>query len=143
MVLANLHTYVTQEVIVPQEEEEPTEASLIDVSETSIERDSRSVDSISPAPSQSHIDIIAERDSLIKHLHSEIERVKTEFSKMIVQRNKEVDKLHEQISSLETEIATKESELIQERQIKEDLFHQATAVAQSQDSERKYVKLLN
>lgn len=50
---------------------------------------------------------------------------------------KHLNKLQEQIGTLETTLATKESELLQERQIKEDLFHQASAVAQSQDSERK------
>lgn len=48
------------------------------------------------------------------------------------------NRLHEQITTLETSLATKESELLQEKQIKEDLFHQASAVAQSQDSEREY-----
>lgn len=41
--------------------------------------------------------------------------------------------------SLETGLATKESELVQERQVKEDLMNQAFAVAQSQDSERKFL----
>lgn len=40
-----------------------------------------------------------------------------------------------QIASLDTELATKESELVQERQIKEDLFRQASSIAQSQDTE--------
>lgn len=50
----------------------------------------------------------------------------------------EVSKLHDKITNLETDLATKESELLQERQVKEDLLNQSFAVAQSQDSERKY-----
>lgn len=70
-------------------------------------------------------------------MHTEVERVKAEFNNMIALNKKEVNKLQEQVISLETEIATKESELLQERQIKEELFTQASAVAQSQDTERK------
>lgn len=60
----------------------------------------------------------------------EIQFIKTESKKMI-------EKLEEQITALETELATRESELIQERQLKEDLFQQATAT-QNHDSERRY-----
>lgn len=56
---------------------------------------------------------------------------------MVNRKETDINQLHDKITNLETEIATKESELVQERQIKEDLFQQATAVAQSQDSERK------
>jgi huntingtin interacting protein 1 len=66
-----------------------------------------------------------------------------------------VEEFRNRITGLETELATKESELLQERQVKEDLMNQAFAVAQSQDSEQKvkdekfnrlkdvYVKLRN
>lgn len=53
----------------------------------------------------------------------------------------EVSKLQHKITNLETDLATKESELLQEKQIKDDLLNQSFAVAQSQDSERKYVLL--
>lgn len=49
----------------------------------------------------------------------------------------DISKLHHKITHLETDLATKESELLHERQIKEDLLNQSFAVAQSQDSERK------
>lgn len=62
-----------------------------------------------------------------------------ERSRLARQRERDVSTLQEQIGHLETELATKESELVQERQIKEDLFQQASAVAQNQDSERKFV----
>lgn len=57
----------------------------------------------------------------------------------IIRRNeKDVTKLQNKIGHLETELATKESELVQERHVKEDLLNQSFAVAQTQDSERKY-----
>lgn len=49
----------------------------------------------------------------------------------------DVSKLQTKITNLETDLATKESELLQEKQVKEDLLNQSFAVAQSQDSERK------
>lgn len=48
-------------------------------------------------------------------------------------------KLQDQLITRETELATRESELIQERQLKEDLFQQAAASAQNIDSERKFI----
>lgn len=47
--------------------------------------------------------------------------------------------LQRKIITLETDLATKDSELVQERQVKEELMGQAFAVAQSQDSERKFL----
>lgn len=78
LIEAELRTYVTQEVYVPQDEEEPAEGSLIDTSDNSVDLiDNHSVDSGSPAPpTQAHLEIIAERDNLIKHLHGEIEKLR-------------------------------------------------------------------
>lgn len=78
MIQANLHTYVTQEVYVPQEEEEPTEGNLIDMSElnnapTTVDRPEQIDQNV---PSLSHIELIAERDNLIKQLQTQIENLK-------------------------------------------------------------------
>jgi hypothetical protein len=54
-----------------------------------------------------------------------------------------VEEFRNRITGLETELATKESELLQERQVKEDLMNQAFAVAQSQDSERNFCTEFN
>lgn len=67
---------------------------------------------------------------------------RTEFRHVVIKNESDLHQLEDKITNLETEIATKESELVQERQVKEDLFHQASAVAQSQDSERKKTKIL-
>lgn len=77
LIEAELRTYVTQEVYVPQDEEESSEGILIDTSDNSVDHvDNQSTDSSSPAPSQAHLEIIAERDNLIKHLHGEIEKLR-------------------------------------------------------------------
>lgn len=153
-----MHSYVTQEVIVipPEEEEPPAEGNLIDTSESSFERPEQQ-SFVSPSPS--HLELLAERDNLIKHLQTETERLRYksnghqkniltlctffflcrgEINRVVNQKDKDIMNLQDQVTSLETELVTKESELVQERQIKEDLFHQASAVAQSQDSERNF-----
>ncbi|KAK9708515.1 I/LWEQ domain [Popillia japonica] len=136
LIQANLHTYVTQEVIVPPEEEEPvSEGNLIDTSEVSVDRTDSQQSFVSPSPSQ--LELLAERDNLIKHLQMETERLRSEITRVVNQKQKDIITLQDQVTSLETELATKDSELVQERQIKEDLFHQASAVAQTQDSEQK------
>lgn len=143
---AELRTYVTQEVVVPPEEDEPIDSNLVDTSET---------DSTTDATSHTTDAQIVERDNLIQHLQLELERLRwvfetatatkvirvcrTEINRLVEENRNNVSKLQEQVSSLETELATKDSELLQERQIKEDLFNQASAVAQTQDSERNYM----
>nr|XP_022901178.1 huntingtin-interacting protein 1 isoform X1 [Onthophagus taurus] len=133
LIQANLHSYVTQEVVVPQEQEEETvsEGTLIDTTDLAATEPSTT------SVCQSHLELLAERDKLIKHLQTEIERLRNEVTKVVVTKDKDINTLQDQITTLETELATKDSELVQERQIKEDLFHQASAVAQSQDSEQK------
>ncbi|KAF5278472.1 hypothetical protein FQA39_LY05961 [Lamprigera yunnana] len=138
---AELTNYITQEVVVPTEEDDPSEGNLVDTTDSSFDQtDTPSQRSLSPAqmpPPQAHIDAIAERDNLIKHLQHELERLRFDNNRLSNDGMEMANKLHEQITHLETSLATKESELLQERQIKDDLFHQASAVAQSQDSEQK------
>lgn len=80
LIQAILNTYVTQEVFVPQEEEEPpqpTEGSLIDTSDFSQDQvDSHKHESVSPGPSPSYLELVTERDNLIKHLQMETERLR-------------------------------------------------------------------
>lgn len=78
MVQANLNTYVTQEVYVPVEEEEPAEGNLIDMSD--LNNAPTVVDRSEPVEqntvSETQIDLIAERDNLIKQLQTQIEKLK-------------------------------------------------------------------
>lgn len=61
---------------------------------------------------------------------------RTEIKKLVNENQVTVQNLQEQVTTLETELAKKESELVQEKQVKEELINQSFAVAQSQDSER-------
>ncbi|XP_008198412.1 huntingtin-interacting protein 1 isoform X2 [Tribolium castaneum] len=151
LIQSDLRTYVTQEVVVPQEPEEEhvTEGSLIDTSETSDFTDNHSRNSISPSPA--HQEILVERD----FLKSQCDKLSSDIGILLARNQKIVDDYQTKITNLETELATKESQLLQERQVKEDLMNQAFAVAQSQDCEQKvkdekfnklkevYVKLRN
>lgn len=76
LVQADLRTYVTQEVYVPQEEEEPTEGSLIDTSDANSDHVDNHRDAVSPAPSQAPLELIVERDNLIRHLQLETEKLR-------------------------------------------------------------------
>lgn len=62
----------------------------------------------------------------------------SDITLLLTRNQKVVDELRTKITTLETGLATKDSELVQERQVKEDLMNQAFAVAQSQDSEREF-----
>jgi huntingtin interacting protein 1 len=151
LIQSDLRTYVTQEVVVPQEveEEHPAEASLIDTSDVADTIDSHSSNSASPSPA--HQEVIAERD----FLRSQCEKLSSDVNLLLSKNQRVVEEFRNRVTGLETELATKESELLQERQVKEDLMNQAFAVAQSQDSEQKvkdekfnrlkdvYVKLRN
>lgn len=70
LIEADLRMYVTQEVYVPQEEEEPpAEGNLIDTSDGSTDHLDRS-NSISPAPSQIHLEMFAaEKQHLLEEIH--------------------------------------------------------------------------
>ncbi|XP_063921833.1 huntingtin-interacting protein 1 isoform X2 [Zophobas morio] len=152
LIQSDLRMYVTQEVVVPQEPEEEhhqTEGSLIDTSDHMDLVDSHSSNSTSPGPA--HQELIAERD----FLRNQYDKLSADFSALLLKNQKTVDDFHNKITALETDLVTKESELVQERQVKEELMNQAFAVAQSQDSEQKvkdekfnklkdvYVKLRN
>ncbi|CAH1154242.1 unnamed protein product [Phaedon cochleariae] len=128
-------TYVTQEVIVPQEpepEEEPVvEGSLIDTTdEAPMEIHNSHNSAISLA---AHQEIINERE----FLKSQCEKLRHEVHALMAKNERDVAKLQDKIVHLETDLLTKESELVQERQVKVDLLNQSFAVAQSQDSEQK------
>ncbi|XP_044732673.1 huntingtin-interacting protein 1 isoform X2 [Chrysoperla carnea] len=141
LIQAELRTYVTPVVILPPEPEpEPdpvVEGSLIDTSD-SVDLDTASRNgSVSPVGSSHFIEVVAERDALIAHLQQEIGRLRQEMQGIIIEHKKNLSALQERITLLETELATRESELTQERQLKEDLFQQASAAVQNQDTEQK------
>lgn len=61
---------------------------------------------------------------------------RSEFERILVNHKQQINSLQDRIADLETGLASKNSELMQERQIKEDLMNQAFSAVQSQDTER-------
>ncbi|XP_050515258.1 huntingtin-interacting protein 1 isoform X1 [Diabrotica virgifera virgifera] len=136
LIMGDFRTYVTQEVIVPQEpehEEEPlVEGNLIDTTEDTTEIDN--------AQARNEAMILAAQEELIKErefLRGQCEKMRHELNAIMAKNGRDISKLQDKIVHLETELATKDSELVQERQVKEDLLNHSFAVAQSQDSEQK------
>ncbi|XP_072396546.1 huntingtin-interacting protein 1 isoform X3 [Diabrotica undecimpunctata] len=137
LIMGDFRTYVTQEVIVPQEpehEEEPlVEGNLIDTTEDTISE----TDNVQ---ARNEAIILAAQEELIKErefLRGQCEKMRHELNAIMAKNGRDITKLQDKIVHLETELATKDSELVQERQVKEDLLNQSFAVAQSQDSEQK------
>ncbi|VEN49602.1 unnamed protein product [Callosobruchus maculatus] len=134
LIMGDFRTYVTQEVVVapqepPDHEDEPaSEGSLIDTTDSGSGGEDKN--SISMAV---HQEIVNERE----FLRSQCEKLRHEINALMSKSERDVTKLQDKISNLETDLATKESELVQERQVKEDLLNQSFAVAQTQDSEQK------
>lgn len=123
-------TYITQEVVIPPQAPEPDEEPIM-------EGDLIDTNDVSP-PVQTvtlteHQEILREKEIIKQNC----ERLRTEFERIVTRNQQEINLLHNKITSLETELATKDSELVQERQIKEELMSQAFNVAQSQDTEQK------
>lgn len=126
---ANFNTYVTQEVYVPQEVVEPEEeaANLIDVNliDTS---DAASalpdvVDTVPPippkpsshfieAPPPPQIDIIVERDNIIKSLHENIALLRAEVKTLNDDKIEQGRGYQTQIGQLQNQLVCAEEELV-------------------------------
>ncbi|XP_069686256.1 huntingtin-interacting protein 1-like isoform X2 [Periplaneta americana] len=142
LVQSDLRSYVTPVVILPPEDtvhqsdsESMVDGNLVDTSDTNsttgdlVDLNHRN-GSISP-------DVLAERDNLIEHLQQEISRLRAEIQRLILEHQRIVDQLNERIGELQVDLATKDSELLQERQLKEDLLQQTEAVSKLQENEKK------
>ncbi|XP_046399860.1 huntingtin-interacting protein 1 isoform X2 [Ischnura elegans] len=150
LVQSDLGTYVTPVVILPRQ---PPESSMstdvmdsgggaealvnLDATSDSSSTTGELVDlggarngSISP-------DIIAQRDSLIEQLQAEIARLRVENQMIIAEYKRKVEELKLRIVQLEDAISAKDNELLQERQVKEDLLLQTEAVEKFQETEKK------
>lgn len=129
---SEFRTYVTQEVVVPQEteEESQSETNLIDTSDMN---DHIPVEIISPARNNVYEKILSEKE----FLKTQCEKLSVEINALVNRHRKNVGALEEKIKSLETDLIKKESELLQEKQDKEEIMTQAFAAAQSKGSEQK------
>ncbi|XP_023722261.1 huntingtin-interacting protein 1 isoform X1 [Cryptotermes secundus] len=142
LVQSDLRSYVTPVVILPPEDtvhhndsDNVVDGNLVDTSDANsltgdlVDLNHRN-GSVSP-------DVLAERDSLIEHLQQEIAHLRKEIQRLIHEHQRIVDQLNEKIGELQVDLATKDSELLQERQLKEDLLQQTEAVSKFQETEQK------
>lgn len=136
LIMGDFRTYVTQEVVVPQEpehEEEPIqEENLIDTTDNT-DGDTNHVENTIQVSVLAHQEIIQERE----YLRTQCDKLRAEINALMSRNQVDISTLQNKILSLEHDLATRESELEQEKQTKEDLLNQSFAVAQSQDSEQK------
>lgn len=142
LVQSDLGRYKTPVIVLPPEDtghpndsDSVVDGNLVDMSETSsVTGDLVDLPhqngSISP-------DVLAERDKLIEHLQQEIARLRMEIQRLVYEHQRIVDQLHEKIAELQVDLATKDSELLQERQLKEDLLQQTEVVSKFQETEQK------
>lgn len=128
LIQAEFRTYITPVVVLPPEEHLDAEAavdSLIDTSDTSSlpgdQIDSTINGSISP-------DALAERDSLIDHLHQENGRQRQELQRLLNEHQHIVCELKNRILELESGLSSKGNEIIQEKQLSQDLLKQKSEI---------------
>ncbi|XP_044753596.1 huntingtin-interacting protein 1 isoform X2 [Coccinella septempunctata] len=129
LIQSEFRTYVTQEVVVPQEPEEepPAEGNLIDTTE------SDHAESSSTISQTVYEQILSEKE----FLKNQCEKLSLEINGLVRQHRNDLKMLESKIKTLETELVTKDHELIQEKKDKEDLMTQAFAAVQSKGSEQK------
>lgn len=125
--MGDFRSYVTQEVVVPQEpEEEPIqEETLIDTSEEQVDTIQVSI--------AAHQEIVQERE----FLRTQCESLRAEIGALMARNQRDMGALQQKIGRLEQELQAKTGALEQEKQLKEELINQSFEVAQSQDSERR------
>ncbi|XP_034948631.1 huntingtin-interacting protein 1 isoform X2 [Chelonus insularis] len=124
LIQSELRTYVTPVILLPQEESiehDVTVDSLIDTSDTSSvpgdHLDAARNGSISP-------DALAERDSLIDHLHHENGRQREELHRLLSEHQRIVGEMRHHIRELESLVTSKSNELEHQKQLSEDLGKQ-------------------
>ncbi|KAK3919503.1 Huntingtin-interacting protein 1 [Frankliniella fusca] len=66
-----------------------------------------------------------------------VEQLQQENKKLRQDHQNFVDCLHTRINDLETALATKDSELLQEKQLREDLLHQTTTADKTEEAEKR------
>lgn len=138
LIQSELRSYITPVVVLPPEEPLDTDAavdSLIDTSDTSSlpgdQIDNSRNGSISP-------DVLAERDSLIDHLHQENGRQRQELHRLLTEHQHIVCELRNRILDLESALSTKGNEIIQEKQVTQDLQKQKSEImSKFQECEEK------
>ena len=130
LIQSELRAYVTPVVVLPPEEPMDSDAavdSLIDTSDTismvSDQLDSSQNGSISP-------DTLAERDSLIEHLHHENARQRDEMHRTRNEYNRIISEMKFRIRELEPALVAKDADLGQVKRLNESLTKQNSDMTQ-------------
>ncbi|XP_026271419.1 huntingtin-interacting protein 1 isoform X2 [Frankliniella occidentalis] len=71
-----------------------------------------------------------------EHIHK-VEQLQQENNKLRQDHHVIVDRLHNRLADLETALATKDSELLQEKQLHEDLMRQTTVADKTEEAEKR------
>ena len=83
--------------------------------------------------------IVLFRDNLIEQLQNEIGRLKGKMQNFMMEHQKISEELRDKIVELETDLATRDSELLQERQLKEDLLRHTEEASKYHEYESKFL----
>ncbi|KAG7189683.1 hypothetical protein KM043_017354 [Ampulex compressa] len=129
LIQSELRTYVTPMVVLPPEEPLNSEVavdSLIDTSDTS----SLAGDQLDSTRNGSVTsDALAERDSLIDHLHQENGRQRRELHCLLTEHQHIVGELRNHVLELESALSSKCSEIVQEKEISQELTAQKANIS--------------
>ncbi|XP_063225058.1 huntingtin-interacting protein 1 isoform X2 [Bacillus rossius redtenbacheri] len=137
LIQAELRSYVTPVVVLPPEPQpqEEVDGQLVDTSDSGslveLAELAQRNGSVSP-------DLLQERDSLIEQLQGERVRLRDELLRLTQEHQASSQRLADRMLELETQLATKDSELMQERQLKEDLMQHTEVAARCQETEEKH-----
>ncbi|KAL0272699.1 UNVERIFIED_CONTAM: hypothetical protein PYX00_005571 [Menopon gallinae] len=132
LIEADLRTYVSPVVVMPEEEQEPDQADgfLVDTSTPSASEPDTMQRNGSISPDQ-------KRDGLIEQLQNEKVRLREKIQQIMMEHQKITEELRDKVAELETDLATRDSELLQERQLKEDLLRHTEEASKYHEYEKR------
>lgn len=133
--------YTAPVVVVPDADPEPTVANLVDMSIPSSAAAATTPTDDSPqeapAPTINFEQIIRDRDDLILHLQTEVERLAKNLKAAALHKRDEHAQYEEHIASLNSHLSDAHEELTNMRFIKEELELRAQSVEKAQAEEEK------
>lgn len=131
--------YTPPVVVIPEADPEPTVANLVDMSIPSTTATTPTDDSPQepPTPTINFEQIIRDRDELILHLQTEVERLAKNLKAAALHKRDEHAQYEEHIASLNSQLSDAHEELTNMRFIKEELELKAQSVEKAQAEEEK------
>lgn len=131
--------YTPPVVVIPEADPEPTVANLVDMSIPSAAATTPTDDSPQepPTPTINFEQIIRDRDELILHLQTEVDRLAKNLKAAALHKRDEHAQYEEHIASLNSQLSDAHEELTNMRFIKEELELKAQSVEKAQAEEEK------